>query len=444
MANKQFFGTDGIRGSVGQYPITAEFMLKLGWATGRVFGNGSAPKVVIGKDPRVSGYMFESAIESGLSAAGANSRLLGPMPTPAIAYLTRTLRAQVGIVISASHNSYQDNGVKFFSADGFKLSDEIEYAIEAELAKPFVTVASEKLGKVKRIVDAGGRYIEFCKSTIAQEVSLKGIKMVVDCAHGATYDVARRVFQELGAQVITIGAAPDGFNINAGFGATSPQALQKRVIAEQADLGIAFDGDGDRLVMVDHNGQLVDGDDILYLLMMSRLQMQHIKGGVVGTVMSNLGLEQAIQAQGLEFVRSKVGDRHVLAELQKRGWVLGGESSGHLINLDLTTTGDGIISALQVLRAMYRQQKSLADMVKPLQKFPQTMLNVRFAKHSEPLADPQVQQLIAHIDEQLGHSGRVLVRASGTEPVIRVMVEAEDKALTESKAQEIVHVIENL
>ena len=358
---RRYFGTDGVRGRVGIEPVTPAFIMRLGWAAGRVLANGGNNTVLIGKDTRISGYMFESALEAGLSAAGVNIRLLGPMPTPAIAYLTRTFHANAGIVISASHNPFYDNGIKFFSADGTKLPDEVELAIEAELDKPMTTVDSAKLGKASRVVDASGRYIEFCKSTIPLSMNFKGMRLVIDCAHGATYHVAPSVFAELGAEVITIGAEPDGLNINEGFGSTKPQALQAAVLANQADVGIALDGDGDRLIMVDANGELVDGDQILYIIAVSRLHEGTLNSTVVGTVMSNLGLEHALNEKGIDFKRTGVGDRYVMDMLRQGGWAIGGESSGHIICLDRTTTGDGTVAALQVLGAMQSTGKSLAQ-----------------------------------------------------------------------------------
>ncbi len=439
---KQFFGTDGIRGRVGVHPINAEFVLKLGWAVGKYFSNKGPAKILIGKDTRVSGYMFESALEAGLTAAGANTKLLGPMPTPAIAYLTRTLRAQAGIVISASHNGYEDNGIKFFCEDGFKLPDEVEMAIEAEIAKSMETVASKHLGKATRIQDAPGRYIEFCKSTIGTKFRLSGLKVVIDCAHGATYHIAPAVFTELGAQVTVIGASPDGFNINDGYGSMHIEKLQAKVLELNADIGIAFDGDGDRVLMVTNEGQCIDGDDILYIIAKERLARNNLSAGVVGTVMTNLGLEIAFKELGLKFIRTAVGDRYVLAELLKQSWELGGEASGHIINLDLNTTGDGIISALQVLKALSLTDKSLADLCHDYEKFPQKLINIKFSGQKNPLDNDNVKAIIKDAESQLGNKGRVLVRLSGTEPLVRVMVEGEASHQVDKVANQIAQVIQ--
>jgi len=423
---KKYFGTDGIRGRVGEGVINPAFVLKLGWAVGRVLAGKNAGKVLIGKDTRISGYMFESALEAGLTAAGIDSLLLGPMPTPAIAYLTRTLHADAGIVISASHNPYMDNGIKFFSGDGAKLSDELELAIEAEMDKEMVCVDSASLGKAERVVDAPGRYIEFCKSTIPSKFSLKGMKIVVDCAHGATYHVAPSVFVELGAKVIRIGTSPNGLNINEQCGSTHPAALQRAVLEHGADLGIALDGDGDRVIMVDHEGAVVDGDELLYIIACSRLEEGHLKGAVVGTVMSNLGLEVALKRAGIDFKRAKVGDRFVMELLQETGCSIGGESSGHLICLDRTTTGDGIISALQVLYAIHRSGSTLKEMKSGMSKYPQCMENVRINRKVDPLSSPLIKDAIAETERLLCNTGRVLLRPSGTEPLVRVMIEGED------------------
>jgi len=438
---KRYFGTDGIRGRVGDHPITAEFMLKLGWAAGRVLGTEQRSLVVIGKDTRISGYMFESALEAGLSAAGVDILLLGPMPTPAIAYLTRTLHAQAGIVISASHNPYHDNGIKFFSAQGTKLPDEIELAIEAELERPLTTVDPAKLGKAERMDDAAGRYIEFCKSTIDTALNLKGIKIVVDCAHGATYHVAPNVFAEIGATVIPVGVEPDGLNINVDCGATHPAALQQAVREHQADLGIALDGDGDRLIMVDHTGAVVDGDELLYIIARARHGSGQPQQAVVGTLMSNLGLEQALQKLGIELKRAAVGDRYVLEMLQQGGWTLGGESSGHIICLDCTTTGDGIVSALQVLAAMRTSGHSLHELKQGMTKYPQRMINVKLA-HSFNLAQSKtVQDAMQAAETQLNGQGRILLRPSGTEPLVRVMVEGHDMSQVESIVNHLAAVV---
>ncbi len=441
---RKYFGTDGIRGTVGEHPITPDFVMKLGWAAGRVL-SAHAPgrqKVLIGKDTRISGYMFESALEAGLSAAGIDIHLLGPMPTPGIAYLTRTFHAQAGIVISASHNPFDDNGIKFFSHAGTKLPDQIELEIEAELDRPMATVASRELGKARRVEDAAGRYIEFCKGTIRSSMNLDGLKVVVDCANGATYHIAPAVFSELGAQVITLGNAPDGFNINHECGATDPSALQAAVLRHGADVGIALDGDGDRLIMVDAKGQLVDGDELTFIIARRRQQTGALRGSVVGTQMSNLGLEQAIRTIGLGFERVKVGDRYILERLREGGWSLGGESSGHIICLDLTTTGDGIISALQVLEAMIGGERSLHELKSGMQKCPQTLINVRMEKKVDVMALPDVQRAVAQAEARLANSGRVLLRPSGTEPVIRVMVEGRDSTLVEELANDIAHKVE--
>ena len=427
MVSKKYFGTDGIRGKVGEYPITPEFMLKLGYAVGKVLGAKDNSTVVVGKDTRVSGYMLESALESGLSAAGVDSLLLGPMPTPAIAYLTRAFRAQAGIVVSASHNPYYDNGIKFFSSEGQKLPDDIELAIEAELEKPLTVVSSDKLGKAARVDDAVGRYVEFCKGTIASDISLKGLKIVVDCANGATYHIAPKVFKELGAEVIELFVAPDGFNINKGCGATDVKELQKTVKVEGAALGIALDGDGDRLIMVDHLGNIVDGDQILYIIAKYRQSQHKLQGGVVGTVMSNLGMELGFKALNIPFERVNVGDRYVLEALNRLDWKYGGESSGHIICLDKTTTGAGIIAALQVLAVIVNTQQDLASLANDMQKFPQVMINVKVTnKLKKAFNDhPDITAAVNEVEQKLGTTGRVLLRPSGTEPLIRVMVEGE-------------------
>ena len=428
MSEKRYFGTDGIRGKVGEYPITPDFMLKLGWAVGRVLADDGNAKVLIGKDTRISGYMFESALEAGLSAAGVDISLLGPMPTPGIAYLTRTFRANAGIVISASHNPYNDNGIKFFSPEGAKLSDEIELAIEAALDQPMHTVASSELGKAERIEDAAGRYIEFCKRTIPNAVNLKSIKLVIDCAHGATYHVAPSVFEELGADVIKVGTNPDGLNINAEVGSTNPKALQQAVKDHKADLGIALDGDGDRIIMVDHKGELVDGDEILFIIARRRHEKNALLGPVVGTLMSNLGLQHALQAAGIDFQRAKVGDRYVLEMLKKHHGVIGGETSGHIICLDRTSTGDGIIAALQVLEALVHKDSTLRELKSGMTKFPQHMINVPLVKPVDVMNQAVVKDAVSSAEAELGNDGRVLLRPSGTEPLIRVMVEGKDDA----------------
>ena len=432
---RKYFGTDGVRGKVGDFPITPEFIMKLGWAAGRVLAKKQSgrSKVIIGKDTRISGYMFESALEAGLSAAGVDILLLGPMPTPGVAYLTRTLRAQAGIVISASHNPFYDNGIKFFSADGTKLDDEIELAIEAEIDKTMEIVAPDALGKAERIVDAAGRYIEFCKSTIPSRLSLRGLKLVVDCAHGATYHIAPAVFEELGAEVIAIGTHPDGLNINEKCGSTSPEAMRQSVIENHADLGVALDGDGDRLIMVDHKGELVDGDELLYVIATAG----NTKGesAVVGTVMSNLGLEHALQELGIDLHRAKVGDRYVMEQLKQKELTLGGESSGHIICLNNTTTGDGTVSALQVLAAIVGSGSSLHDLKSGMSKYPQTLINVRTETSFDFQKSELVKQATTEVEARLADSGRILLRASGTEPVIRVMVEGQDAQLVQECAE---------
>lgn len=442
---KQYFGTDGIRGTVGQSPITPDFMLKLGWAAGTVFakeGKGRN-KILIGKDTRISGYMFEAALEAGVTAAGVDINLLGPMPTPAIAYLTRTLRAQAGIVISASHNSFEDNGIKFFSGDGTKLPDEIEFAIEEQLAKEVSTVAPGSLGKASRITDAAGRYIEFCKSTVGSSLKFTGLKIVVDCAHGSTYHIAPAVFEELGATVKSIGVSPDGLNINENSGSTSPEKLVEAVLEEGADVGVAFDGDGDRLIMVDHKGEVVDGDELLFVIAKSRVQEQTMRGAVVGTLMSNLGLEHALKRLGLVFERADVGDRYVMEALKRNGWFLGGESSGHVICLDRTTTGDGIVAVLQVLVAMVKSGKSLFELKSDMTKYPQKMINVSLSSELD-LTSEDLKKAVREVELDLGSSGRVLLRPSGTEPVVRVMVEGEDGEQVETLCQQLADKVKSL
>jgi phosphoglucosamine mutase len=439
---KRYFGTDGIRGTVGKYPITAEFMLKLGWAAGKVLAHQGCNKILIGKDTRISGYMFESALQAGLSAAGLNIALLGPMPTPGIAYLTRTLRACAGIVISASHNPYYDNGIKFFSSSGTKLPDELEHQIESLLDAPLETVEAAHLGKAERIVDAAGRYIEFCKSTIPSSISLAGLKLVVDCANGATYHIAPDVFTELGATVLPLATTPDGLNINLNCGSTRPAALQEVVKARRADLGIAFDGDGDRVMMVDHQGEVVDGDELLFIMAQDRLHTgKPLGGAVVGTLMSNFGLEIALHELGLGLHRAKVGDRYVMERLLAENLVLGGENSGHIICLDKTTTGDGILSALQVLAVMAQSGQSLHALKAGMQKFPQLMINVPLARKIDLNRCTPVQDAVRAAEVQLGRRGRVLLRPSGTEPVVRVMVEGDDAAQVNFLAQGIASVV---
>lgn len=439
--SRRYFGTDGIRGRVGAAPITPEFVLKLGWAVGKVLARQGDGKVIIGKDTRISGYMFESVLEAGLSAAGIDTMLLGPMPTPAIAYLTRTLRAQAGIVISASHNPYYDNGIKFFSAQGSKLPDEMEAAIEAMLDQPMTTVDSAELGKAVRVGDAPGRYIEYCKSTVSSDVTFHGLKIVVDCAHGASYHIAPNVFRELGAEVIEIGTEPNGLNINLECGATHPEGLKHQVLANQADLGVALDGDGDRVLMVDHRGHVLDGDEILYIIAKDRMARGVMEGGVVGTVMSNIGFERAIKEAGIEFVRVAVGDRHVMSELKSRGWNLGGEPSGHILCLKSTSTGDGIITALQVLAAMRQHNKSLAEIREGIVKFPQVLLNVHVEDRATSVETPLLQQAIQDIETSMAGKGRVLLRRSGTEPLVRVMVEGEDESRVKNYATQLAEIV---
>lgn len=412
-------------------------MLKLGWAAGKVLARHGSRKIIIGKDTRISGYMLESALEAGLAAAGLSASFTGPMPTPAVAYLTRTFRAEAGIVISASHNPYYDNGIKFFSIDGTKLPDEVEEAIEAEMEKPLTCVESAELGKANRIVDAAGRYIEFCKSTFPTELSLSGLKIVVDCANGATYHIAPSVLRELGATVIAIGCEPDGMNINKECGATDVRQLQARVLAEKADVGLAFDGDGDRVMMVDHLGHKVDGDQILYLTARENLRQGNLRGGAVGTLMSNMGLELALKQLGIPFARAKVGDRYVLEMMAAKGWRLGAENSGHVIILDKTTTGDGIVAGLQVLAAIVRNHMTLHDLCSGMKLLPQVLVNVRFAGNHDPLQTDSVKAVTAEVEAQLNGRGRVLLRKSGTEPLIRVMVEGEDDAQVTEMANRI-------
>lgn len=445
---KKYFGTDGIRGKVGEYPITPDFVMRLGFAAGRVFvglqGNlakDAHPAVLIGKDPRISGYMFEAALQAGLTAAGVKTFLSGPMPTPAIAYLTRALRLQAGIVISASHNPYDDNGIKFFSSEGAKLDDDVEHAIEAELEKPMQIMASSELGKAKRIDDAAGRYVEFCKSTFPNDMDLRDLKIVLDCANGATYQVAPLVFHELGAEVIAIGNTPNGVNINLGVGSTHPQALQKAVVAHQADIGIAFDGDGDRVLMVDADGNLLDGDQLLYIIALGLYAKGELRGGVAGTLMTNLALEHALQKLQIPFARANVGDRYVLELLKERNWKLGGENSGHILTLDKHTSGDGIIAALQVLHALKQNGKTLAQMGMALRLYPQVLINVT-TKQKLDLKLPAIQAAVKKAEEELKGSGRVLLRASGTEPKIRVMVEGQDASLVKKLAQSIAATVE--
>ncbi|QLC73727.1 phosphoglucosamine mutase [Pseudomonas sp. LPB0260] len=438
---RKYFGTDGIRGRVGEFPITPDFMLKLGWAAGMAFRKQGKCRILIGKDTRISGYMFESALEAGLLAAGADVMLLGPMPTPAIAYLTRTFHAEAGIVISASHNPHHDNGIKFFSGQGTKLPDEVELMIEELLDAPMTVVESERLGKVSRVHDAAGRYIEFCKSSVPTSTDFAGLKMVIDCAHGAAYKVAPSVFRELGAQVSVLSAQPNGLNINDACGSTHMEALQAEVVAQQADLGIAFDGDADRVLMVDHTGALVDGDELLFIIARDLQERGKLQGGVVGTLMSNLGLELACADLGIPFVRAKVGDRYVIAELLARNWQLGGENSGHLVCFQHTTTGDAVIAALQVLLALKRRGQSLAETRQGMQKCPQVLVNVRFSGGEDPLEHPAVQDASARVTERMAGRGRVLLRKSGTEPLVRVMVEGDDEAQVRGYADELAKVV---
>ncbi len=428
--SRAYFGTDGIRGTVGQSPITPDFMLRLGHAVGQVLRrSGRGATVLIGKDTRISGYMIESSLEAGFASAGVDVLLSGPLPTPGVAYLTRALRLDLGVVISASHNPFDDNGVKFFSAKGEKLPDAWELEVEAELQRTPQWVDSARLGKARRLDDAGGRYIEFCKSTVPNSLSLRGMKVVVDAAHGAAYHVAPDVFHELGAQVVKIGCSPDGLNINAGVGATSPQALVKAVAEHRADYGIALDGDADRLQLVDAQGRLYNGDELLYVMAIDRLAQRQAVPGVVGTLMTNIAVEQALAARGVRLVRAKVGDRYVLEELSSHGWQLGGESSGHLLALDCHTTGDGIVSALQVLQAVRRSGGTLAGLLEGVELCPQTMINVRLREGSDWKQSALLAQAREQAERDLGSDGRVLIRASGTEPVLRVMVEARDAAL---------------
>ena len=422
MAKKKYFGTDGIRGKVGDHPMTAEFVLKLGWAVGKVLASQGNNAVLVGKDTRISGYLFESALEAGLSSAGVDCQLLGPMPTPAIAYLTRTFRAAAGIVISASHNPYYDNGLKFFGTDGKKLPDETEFAIEAMLEQTISTVDSAHLGKVARLGDASGRYIEYCKSTFPSGGRLNNMRLVVDSANGATYDIAKRVFRELGAEVITIGCEPDGLNINKDCGATAPDNLRGHVLLQRADVGIALDGDGDRLIMVDNRGEIVDGDELLYILAKAQSEAGPVEG-VVGTLMSNLGLEHALNEMNIPFQRAAVGDRYVMELLEKNHWTLGGESSGHIVLLNQTTTGDGIIAALQALAYMSMTSKSLYELKSGMTRYPQVLINVPLPFKVDLDSYDEIKQAVQAAEEELGESGRVLLRPSGTEPVVRVMVE---------------------
>lgn len=440
--SRKYFGTDGIRGRVGTPPITPDFVLKLGWAVGMAFRQQGKCRVLVGKDTRISGYMFESALEAGLSAAGADVMLLGPMPTPGIAYLTRTFHAEAGIVISASHNPHDDNGIKFFSGQGTKLPDEVELIIEELMDAPMTVVDSARLGKVSRINDAAGRYIEFCKSSVPSNTDFAGLRVVLDCAHGATYKVAPSVFRELGADVSVLGVQPNGLNINENCGSTHIEPLQAAVLAEHADIGIAFDGDGDRVMMVDHTGAVVDGDEILFLIARDMLDRGKLHGGVVGTLMSNLGLELALQDLHIPFARAKVGDRYVMAELQARNWQLGGENSGHVVCYQHTTTGDAIIAALQVLMALKQRGQTLAEARMGIRKCPQVLINVRFAGGDvDPLEHPAVKDACAKVTEEMAGRGRVLLRKSGTEPLVRVMVEGDEEGRVRAYAEQLAKVV---
>ena len=439
--SKKYFGTDGIRGKVGESPIDPEFVLKLGWAAGKALTKDGKRKVIIGKDTRISGYMFESALQAGLSAAGIEIRLLGPMPTPAIAYLTRTLHAGAGIVISASHNPYYDNGIKFFSSEGTKLPDALEKEIENLIEVPMTTVDSSELGKAKRIGDAGGRYIEFCKSTFPSNMELNGMKIVIDCGHGATYYVGPSVFKELGAEIIAIGVEPDGLNINSNCGSTKPKTLQEKVLQHEADLGIAFDGDGDRLIMVDNKGEVVDGDELIFIIAKARQKSGQLSGGVVGTLMSNFGMEIALKESDIQFKRAKVGDRYVLEMLRDNGWLLGGESSGHIICLDKTTTGDGIVSALQVMDAIITSGRTLHELKSGMRKYPQVMINVQVDQKVDIASNEIINKAVNKVQKKLGDNGRVLLRPSGTEPVVRVMVEGRDPVEVDTLTRERADVV---
>ena len=442
--SRKYFGTDGIRGTVGQHPITADFMLKLGYAAGKVLTHNTKVKkrVLIGKDTRVSGYMFESALEAGLIAAGVNVDMLGPMPTPAIAYLTRAFRASAGIVISASHNPVADNGIKFFSADGFKLDDDIELEIEALIDQPLITNDSFTLGKARRINDATGRYVEFCKGSLPSQFNLADFKIVLDCANGATYNAAPKVFKELGAHTITMATEPNGFNINDKCGSTYMEGLCARVVEENADFGIALDGDGDRVLFSDANGEIVDGDELIYIIAQHRLQSGQGCNGIAGTLMSNLGLELALKDLNIPFLRTKVGDRYVVEALKDNDWNLGGEASGHVLCSDLNTTGDGIVAALQVIRAISDGGKPLADLKLGMSKFPQTMINVRLAKKVDITENNVINAAVAEAEQKLAGRGRVLLRPSGTEPLIRVMAEGDDQALVEQQVKAIAKIVE--
>lgn len=438
---RKYFGTDGIRGRVGQHPMTVDFVMKLGWAAGKVLSAQHKGSVVIGKDTRISGYMFESALEAGLSAAGLDVTLMGPMPTPAVAYMARAQRATAGIVISASHNPYYDDGVKFFNGDGYKLPDETEIAIESMIDKPLDMVSSRDIGKAVRLEDARGRYIEFCKNSIPFRTSLRGLKIVVDCANGATYHIAPQVFRELGAEVFELGTSPDGLNINKDVGALHPENMRATLLENQADIGVAYDGDGDRLMMMNAKGEVIDGDEILYIIAKSKLISGQVGGGVVGTKMTNLGLEHALKSEGIDLLRSDVGDRYVMQDLIKNNWSIGGESSGHIICLDQTTTGDGIIASLQVISWLVDKGISLEDASRGMQKYPQILVNVPIESKIDLAACPAINDAVKSAEVELANKGRVLLRASGTEPLIRVMVEGQDSALVEKLAHEIAQVV---
>ena len=449
MTTRKYFGTDGVRGKVGEFPITPDFALKLGWAAGRVLSRLGTKKIIIGKDTRISGYMLESALEAGLSAAGVSAILTGPLPTPAVAYLTKTFRAEAGVVISASHNPYYDNGIKFFSETGEKLSDEVELAIEREMDKPITCVTSEMLGKASRMNGAAERYIEFCKGTFPSNLSLLGLKLVVDCANGAAYHIAPSVFSELGAEIVTIGNKPNGLNINEKCGATSLNLLQDTVVEESADLGIALDGDSDRIMMVDHQGKILDGDQLLYILAKHGLNTGKLKGGVVGTLMSNMGIEIALAKLNIPFVRANVGDRYVMEQLILRDWTLGGENSGHVICRDLVTTGDAIVAALQVLSVLKQSDSSLSKLVSDVYMMPQTLINVCFSQGKKPLESELVKGALQMAESEMRVNsqtpkGRVLLRKSGTEPLIRVMVEAESTELADKWANYIAGVVKSI
>lgn len=435
------FGTDGIRGRVGDFPITPDFVLKLGWAAGRVLAEEGEGAVIIGKDTRISGYMFESALEAGLSAAGIDVVLIGPMPTPAVAYLTRTFNVQAGIVISASHNPFYDNGIKFFSGHGTKLSDEVELKIEALLESDIEVVDSWNLGKTTRMNDAAGRYIEYCKGSTSQQLDLRGLKLVIDAGHGATYQVGPAVFRELGAEVVAIGTSPDGTNINDNAGSTNPEGMAAKVKEIGADLGIAFDGDGDRVIMTDNKGRIIDGDQLLFIIAMDRHSRGILNGGVVGTLMTNLGMEKALEAEGISFARAKVGDRYVNELLVAKNWRLGGESSGHIICRDTSTTGDGIVSALKVLKAMQTAGKSLSEMAGAVTLYPQVMINVQVQNKLDTDTIPGIVEAVREAEEEMAGKGRVLLRPSGTEPFVRVMVEGEDRAKIQAQAEKLAKVV---